>query len=205
MELMRLRAESHEDKYKKIDEEMGEVIDKKMSGQRRELVKKLWKEECVREEIRSRERWQNSNAKWTEKYEAEFLKFFEDENPFIYDEKFQPPNMRKTTQNQPEESEDTRELRNTNSRNVEEVIITGVNTYTEAANPASNRSTTPASTLIGKRVRFDKPNIKQPNPSYQKPPTSSQNNTYKRPPLLSVAGVELRNRQHRQFDCLIIY
>ena len=110
------------------------------------------------------------HAKWTEKYEAEFLKFFEDKNPFIYDEKFQPPNMQKTTQNQqqPQESEDTRELRDTNSRNEKEVIITGVTTYAEAAKPANNRSTTPGSTLIGKRVRSDKPNINQPNPTSTK-------------------------------------
>ena len=55
-ELMKLRSESHEERYNNIDKEMEEMIDRKVSGQKKELLKKLWKEECMLEEIRSRER-----------------------------------------------------------------------------------------------------------------------------------------------------
>ena len=73
IEQMRLRAEIHEESYKRIESEMDDILDKMLSGQGTELTKKLWKEECVKEEIRSTERWQNSNVKLTEKYETDFL------------------------------------------------------------------------------------------------------------------------------------
>ena len=77
IELMKLRAESHQERYQKIDTEMGELINKKYSGQKQEMLRKLWRDECVSEEIRSQERWENSNVKWCEKYETAFVKFFE--------------------------------------------------------------------------------------------------------------------------------
>ena len=94
IELMKLRSESHEERYKNIDKEMEEMIDKKVSGQKKELLKKIWKDECMLEEIRSRERWENSNAKYTEKYETAFTKFYETRSPFICDEQFFPPQIR---------------------------------------------------------------------------------------------------------------
>ena len=69
IELMKLRAESHEERYQATDKEMQELLEKKLSGQRKELMKKMWKEECVKQEIRSKERWENSNVKWIAKYE----------------------------------------------------------------------------------------------------------------------------------------
>ena len=69
---------------------MEDLLEKKLNGQRMEVTRKLMKEECVKEEIRSRQRWENSSVKWTEKYKAEFLKFFASQNPFIYDENFLP-------------------------------------------------------------------------------------------------------------------
>ena len=76
IELMRLRAESHEERYKIIGSEMNNILEKKLSGQRKEMTKQFWKEECVKEEIRSIEKWENSNVKLTEKYETDFLKLF---------------------------------------------------------------------------------------------------------------------------------
>ena len=69
------------------------------------MMKKLWREECVKEEIRSTERWKNSNVKWTEKYETEFLKFFADQNPFISDKKFLPLNTRNKPASQQQEQQ----------------------------------------------------------------------------------------------------
>ena len=43
IELMRLRAESHEERYKRIDSEMDDIIETKLSGQRKEMMKKLWR------------------------------------------------------------------------------------------------------------------------------------------------------------------
>ena len=54
------------------------IIGNNVSGQRKELLNKLWKEEYTIED-RSRDRWKNSNVKLTEKYEAEFIKFYEQE------------------------------------------------------------------------------------------------------------------------------
>ena len=90
IELMRLRIESHEERYKRIDSEMDDIIEKNLSGQRKEMIRKLWREECAKEEKQSTESWENSNVMWTKKYETEFLIFFADQNPFISDEKFLP-------------------------------------------------------------------------------------------------------------------
>ena len=191
IELMKLRSESHEERYKNIDKEMEEMIDKKVSGQKKELLKKLWKEECILEEIRSRERWENSNVKWTEKYETAFTKFYETRSPFIWDEQFFPPNIRnqkgdqtqhqqqqqQQQQQQPQQQQQQRQQENNTinrtdrgPRNDEDVIITGV-------------STNPGSTLIGKQVRFNNPITNQPKPNFKNPSTIFPNKN--RPPLLN--------------------
>ena len=161
IELMKLRAESHEEKYKNIDSEMEELINKKVSGQRGDQVKKLWKEECVREELRSRERWETSNTKWRENYETEFTKFYADKNPFVWDDTFLPPKIRNTN-TQTEPTSGTNQPPNTTSENDADVIITGVSTYAQAAQkPPRTRnyqSTKPGTTYIGKNVRLSNPN-----------------------------------------------
>ena len=58
---MKLRTESHQERYQKSDTKMEEIIDKNLSGHRKELLKKQWQEDCLREEYRSQEKWQNSN------------------------------------------------------------------------------------------------------------------------------------------------
>ena len=73
IELMRLRAESNEEHYKRIYTEIDDILVNKLSRQWKEMTKKLRKEECIKETMQSTERWENSNLKWTEKYEADFL------------------------------------------------------------------------------------------------------------------------------------
>ena len=69
-------------------------------------------------------------------------------------------------------------------RNDEDVIITGVSTYAQAAKQGKPReSTNSGSTLIGKQVRFNNPNTNQPKPNLKNPPTIFQNKN--RPPLLN--------------------
>ena len=47
---------------------MEEFVCQKATGQRRELVKKLWKDDCEKEEIISLERWENTYQNWFKKY-----------------------------------------------------------------------------------------------------------------------------------------
>lgn len=150
------------------------------------------------EEIRSRERWENSNVKWTEKYETAFTKFYETRNPFIWDEQFFPPKIRnqkedQTQQHQQQQQQQQQQRHQTNNtinridsspRNDEDVIITGVSHYAQAAKQGKPReSTNPGSTLIGKQVRFNNQKVNQPKPNVKNPPTTYQNKN--RPPLLN--------------------
>ena len=68
-DLLELRAESHEAKYKTIDREMQELLVKKASGRTRDILQKWWNEECSREEIISLKRWERQNSKFIANYE----------------------------------------------------------------------------------------------------------------------------------------
>ena len=76
IELLELRAGSHEDKCRAIDKNMEELICQKATGQRREMVLQLWKSDCEREERTSTERWENTSLKWFKNYEEDFLNSF---------------------------------------------------------------------------------------------------------------------------------
>ena len=201
LELMKLRGESHQEKYQQIDKEMEDIINKKINGQRRELLNKLWKEDCVREETRSLDRWENSNKKWTDKYEAEFLKFFEQKNPFVSDEGFLPPQIRKQKQ-QYEQTPDINEMSEANSGNDADVIITGVSTYAQAAQkpPATNtkQSTQPGTTYIGKKVRFNKSNTNTTKPYIPKNPTAMPQRNPTRRPLLNNPPIPINTQRRNQ-------
>ena len=198
IELMRLRAESHEERYKRIDSEMDDIIEKKLSGQRKEMMKKLWREECVKEEIRSTERWENSNIKWTKKYETDFLKFFADQNPFISEEKNSPPNIRNNPASQQQEQQQKTYMNEktvNNAGNDNDVIITGASTYAQAAKVSSNvQPHKQGTTFIGKRVNFDKPCSKPTQTNFPKQTPPFQNNRNPRPPLLNNPPMQSNNR-----------
>ena len=166
MELMKLRAESHKEKNQIIDNEMEEVISKKVSDQRKDHLKKLWKEECIREELRSRERWKTSNIRWTDKYEAEFTKFYAEKNPFIWEEDFLPPRIGNSNHSNDLET-NSEQLPNRASENEADVIITGISTYAQAAQKpqitGNYQSTTPGTTFIGKM--YDLTILPQINPN----------------------------------------
>ena len=80
-ELLELRAGRHEEKCQTIDKTMEELIWQKASGQRREMIIQLWKDDCEREERTSLERWENTTLIWFKKYEEDFLKFFQSKKP----------------------------------------------------------------------------------------------------------------------------
>ena len=209
MELMKLRAESHEEKYQKIDSEMEEIISKKVNGQRKDHLKKLWKEECIREELRLRERWETSNIKWTDKYEAEFTKFYVEKNPFKWEEAFLPPKIRNSYRSKELET-NSEQFPNTASENEADVIITGVSTYAQAAQKlpitGNYQSTTPGTTFIGKKVRFNNPDTNKPKPNIPKNPPTGQYNNNPRPPLINnppfpkFTGVQNQNTQGQDYS-----
>ena len=62
---------------------MEELICQKATGQRREMIIQLWKDDCEREERTSLERWENTTLNWFKKYEEDFLKFFQSKTPLI--------------------------------------------------------------------------------------------------------------------------
>ena len=103
-DLLELRAESHEAKYKTIDKEMHELLVKKASGRTRDILQKWWKEECSREEIISLKRWERQNSKFIANYEKNFINFYRNRNPFLKSDDFETPqieNHRKQNENGP--------------------------------------------------------------------------------------------------------
>ena len=176
IELLELRAGSHEDKCRTIDKNMEELICQKATGQRREMVLQLWKSDCEREERISTERWENTSLKWFKNYEEDFLKFFQSKNPLIRNEKFRPPKGaqdKQPSERQPEISEETGED--------DDVIVTGTSYADATRRKAFDSQNVTNTTFIGKNVRFSNSNntrYKQPNPKPQSqyfPGQGSQN------------------------------
>lgn len=83
IELLQLRHENQEEKYRGIDDKMKEEISKLTTGERRNALIKLWDEECERNEIISQRRWEEKNAPWFVKYEETFRMKHENKNPYI--------------------------------------------------------------------------------------------------------------------------
>ena len=83
IELLHLRQESQEEKYKGKDDKIAEEINRLTSGQRRIALQKLWNDDCQRNENISQKRWENRNAAWFVKYEETFRKNHENKSPFI--------------------------------------------------------------------------------------------------------------------------
>ena len=90
----------------------------------------------------------------------------------------------KSTNQQNQQFHHTNELGDSKSGN-EDMIITGVSTYAQAAKQSNiNQSSTPESTLIGKKVKFNRSNTNKLKPNFPNPPSALQYNTNRRPPLL---------------------
>ena len=77
----KLRVESCIERARKIDQEL-ELIKSKCTGQVSEFLIDLWRQNVKRNEEISHERWQN-NEKWLAKYEEDFIKQYENSNPFF--------------------------------------------------------------------------------------------------------------------------
>ena len=124
IELIRLRRENQEEKYKAIDNKMKEEISKIATGQRRAFLIKLWEEDCNRNNEISQKRWEDKNAAWFVKYEQSFRNIHANKNRFIkigetaqtprsYADavstpQYQPPTAKQQQQQQPEGARSSR-------------------------------------------------------------------------------------------------
>ena len=82
-ELLLLRSESQETKYKEIDTKMMTEIEKQATGQSHNYLTNMWQEDCRRNEEISKKRWQNKNLIWLNKYEENFRTKYQNKNPFV--------------------------------------------------------------------------------------------------------------------------
>ena len=63
-DLFELRAQSHEENYRRLDEEMIAIISEKATGRCREILIAMWYEDTKREEDVSAKRWKAKNKVW---------------------------------------------------------------------------------------------------------------------------------------------
>ena len=82
-ELLLLRSESQESKYKDLDLKMITEIEKQATRQSRNLLLNMWQEDCKQNEEISKKRWQNSNQTWLNNYKEKFKVNYQNKNHFI--------------------------------------------------------------------------------------------------------------------------
>lgn len=83
IQLLGLRSESQKANYQEHDSKIKEDIERKVTGQLRTFVLKLWEEDCQRDEEISKKRWSSRNQPWLANYEEDFKKIYLNKNPFI--------------------------------------------------------------------------------------------------------------------------
>ena len=71
IQLLKVRSERHEAKYRKVDEDMTSFLEGKFSDNIATELIYLWHEECKEEERKALEKW-DSKQMWLEKYEESF-------------------------------------------------------------------------------------------------------------------------------------
>ena len=115
---------------------------------------------------------------------------------YINDENFLPPKIRnKPVSQQQQQNTGNNERPDNNSETDNDVIITGVSTYAQAAKVSRNtQSNKQGTTFIEKRVKFDKTGSKQTQSNFSKQPPTFQNNRNPRPPLLNNPPIQSINR-----------
>ena len=82
-ELLLLRSESQETKYKELDLKIIAEIEKQATGQSRSRLLNMWHEDCKRNEDISKKRWQNKNQTWLNKYKENFKITYQNKDPFF--------------------------------------------------------------------------------------------------------------------------
>ncbi|MCG7876976.1 MAG: hypothetical protein N0C90_11670, partial [Candidatus Thiodiazotropha endolucinida] len=82
IEMEKLKTDACMERYRKIDQEMTEIISSKCSGPKADFLFEQWRINVQRNEEISHKRWGN-NEKWLKSYEEDFLKTYEHSNPFF--------------------------------------------------------------------------------------------------------------------------
>lgn len=82
-ELLLLRCESQQIKYRETDSKMITDIESRSTGQIRKFLLSLWETQCKQNEEISHNRWLNRNLPWLSKYKENFLNRHQNENPYI--------------------------------------------------------------------------------------------------------------------------
>jgi len=82
IEMEKLRVSVCQEKVRKIDTEMEEIVFTKCSGQVADFVLDLWKKQVKRNDEISHKRWLN-NVRWLNSYEEEFKQKYANSNPFF--------------------------------------------------------------------------------------------------------------------------
>ncbi|MEW8548113.1 MAG: hypothetical protein AB2693_31810 [Candidatus Thiodiazotropha sp.] len=82
IELLELRAQNNEEKFRRIDATIIDEIKKRSSGQRQKYLIQAWRNECQLNEEISVKRWQKTEE-WAKRYEENFIEIYKNTNPFI--------------------------------------------------------------------------------------------------------------------------
>lgn len=71
IEMLKIRANRHQAKYRQVDQEMNDLLEKQFDENTAGELEALWIAECKKEEVKSQDRWQ-TKQQWLEKYEESF-------------------------------------------------------------------------------------------------------------------------------------
>ena len=78
---------------------MKEDIEKRATGQRKNILLKIWQEDCEKNEEISKKRWETVNLKWLKRYETGFIEKHRDKTPFVKDAENAKKNHKQKQQN----------------------------------------------------------------------------------------------------------
>ena len=98
-DLLNMRADSHEERYRRIDEEMSSLFSEKASERVKEKLLEMWKNETKQQEEISVKRWETKNKIWLEKYATDFTAKHTEKNPFIKQDTSIPDNLEQPRRN----------------------------------------------------------------------------------------------------------
>ena len=146
------------------------------------------------------------SPKWFDKYQKNFLTFFNLNNPLLRNDDFVPPKLKENIDTE-ESPEGTKENQKTQDAGDDDVIVTGSSYANATKRNQGNGRNFQGTTCIGKNVQFGNKNVsknkpafgqkqpKQPNPvqnSQNKPPN-------KKPPRQNMPNNNDRRPQSGDF------
>ena len=72
-DLLHMRADSPEERYRRVDEEMSLLFSEKFSERVKDKMLEMWKNETKQQEEISVKGWETKNKIWLEKYATDFI------------------------------------------------------------------------------------------------------------------------------------